>query len=47
MDEIVKISKKHKIYLIEDAQLALGAKYKNKLVGTFGIAAAFSFQGQS
>ena len=45
MDEIVKIAKKYKIYLIEDAAPAVGAKYNNKLVGTFGIAAAFSFQG--
>ena len=45
MDEIVKISKKYKIHLIEDAAPALGAKYNNKLVGTFGIASAFSFQG--
>lgn len=45
MDEIVKISKKYKIPLIEDAAPAVGAKYNNKLVGTFGIAAAFSFQG--
>ena len=45
MDEIVKIAKKYKIHLIEDAAPAVGAKYNNKLVGTFGIAAAFSFQG--
>jgi perosamine synthetase len=45
MDEIVKISKKYKIPLVEDAAPAVGAKYNNKLVGTFGIAAAFSFQG--
>jgi perosamine synthetase len=45
MDEIVKICKKNKIYLIEDAAPAVGAKFKNKLVGTFGVAAAFSFQG--
>ena len=45
MDKIVKICKKYKIHIIEDAAPALGAKYNNKLVGTFGIAAAFSFQG--
>jgi len=45
MDEIVKISKKYKVHLIEDAAPAVGAKFNNKLVGTFGIAAAFSFQG--
>ena len=45
MDEIVKISKRYSIHLIEDAAPAIGAKYNDKLVGTFGIAAAFSFQG--
>jgi perosamine synthetase len=45
MDEIVKIARKYKIHLIEDAAPAVGAKYNNKLIGTFGIAAAFSFQG--
>ena len=45
MDDIKKISKKYKIHLIEDAAPAVGAKYNNQLVGTFGIAAAFSFQG--
>ena len=45
MDEISQICKKKRIYLIEDAAPALGAKFKKKLVGTFGIAAAFSFQG--
>ena len=45
MDEVKKISKKYKIHLIEDAAPAVGAKYNHQLVGTFGIAAAFSFQG--
>lgn len=45
MSEILKISKKYKLFLVEDAAPALGATYKNKLIGTFGIASAFSFQG--
>tara|TARA_Y100000389_G_C17418184_1_gene495022 strand:+ start:34 stop:1155 length:1122 start_codon:yes stop_codon:yes gene_type:complete len=45
MKEIMKIAKKHKIHVVEDAAPAIGAKFKNKLVGTFGIASAFSFQG--
>ena len=45
MGEIMKIAKKNKIHVVEDAAPAIGAKYKNKLVGTFGIASAFSFQG--
>ncbi len=45
MDEIMKIANQKKIYVVEDAAPAIGATYKNKLVGTFGIASAFSFQG--
>ena len=36
MDKIVEICSKHKLYLIEDACDALGAKYDDKSVGTFG-----------
>lgn len=43
MDAINKIAKKHGLYVIEDAAQAHGAKYKGKKVGTFGIAAGFSF----
>lgn len=45
MDEIMRIANKNKIKVVEDAAPSIGAKYKNKLVGTFGIASAFSFQG--
>ena len=41
----MKIANKNKIYVVEDAAPAIGAKFKNKLVGTFGVASAFSFQG--
>ena len=41
----MKIANKNKIYVVEDAASAIGAKFKNKLVGTFGVASAFSFQG--
>lgn len=34
MDEILRIAKKHKIMVIEDACHALGAKYKNKKIGS-------------
>ena len=44
MDKIVKIAKKHNLKIIEDVAQAFGAKYKDKLLGTFGNAAAFSFQ---
>ncbi len=43
MDRVVEVCKKHNLILIEDCAHALGAKYKGKLVGTFGKAAFFSF----
>ena len=43
MDEILKICKKYKIYLIEDAAEVLGLKYKNKMCGSFGDISTFSF----
>ena len=43
MDSIISIAQKHKLYVIEDACQAHGAFYKNRRVGTFGIASAFSF----
>ena len=42
MDEIMKISKKYKVHIIEDACMGIGAKIKNKSPGTFGIVNAFS-----
>lgn len=43
MNEIMKIAKKHKLTVLEDACQAHGAEYKNKKAGTFGSCAAFSF----
>ena len=43
MDRIVKISKRYKLKLFEDAAQALGSKYKNKFAGTFGDASSISF----
>ena len=42
MDKIVKIAKKHNLYIIEDSAEAIGAKFKGKKVGSFGIG-CFSF----
>lgn len=42
MDEIVKFTNSKKILLIEDSAETLGATYKNKFTGTFGIG-CFSF----
>ena len=42
MDKIIKIAKKNKLYVIEDAAQGMGSYYKNKHAGTFGDIAAFS-----
>jgi dTDP-4-amino-4,6-dideoxygalactose transaminase len=42
MNEIKKIANKYNLYIIEDAAQAVGAKLKDKMVGSFGDAAAFS-----
>ena len=44
MDELIKISKKNNITLIEDAAHALGAKYKGKPIGGISDFSTFSFQ---
>ncbi|MBX9851396.1 MAG: dTDP-4-amino-4,6-dideoxygalactose transaminase [Cytophagaceae bacterium] len=43
MEEIMALVKKHKIFLVEDAALALNSYYKDKPLGTFGHFATFSF----
>ena len=43
IDEIVKIAKRNNLFVIEDAACALGAKIKDKPVGSFGDFASFSF----
>lgn len=43
MDSIMKIAKKHKLFVIEDAAQAHGARYKGKKLGTFGDYGCFSF----
>jgi dTDP-4-amino-4,6-dideoxygalactose transaminase len=42
MDKIMKIARKHKLWVVEDACQALGAKYKGKMAGTFGDMGCFS-----
>ena len=42
VQEIAKFAKQNKIFLLEDCSQAIGAKIKNKYVGTFGDIAAFS-----
>lgn len=43
MDEILRIAKKYKLCVIEDAAHAIGAKYKGKNAGTMGDFGSFSF----
>jgi dTDP-4-amino-4,6-dideoxygalactose transaminase len=43
MNEILAIARQHKLFVIEDCAQAHGAEYYGRKVGTFGVAAAFSF----
>ena len=43
MDPLLKIAKKYKLRVIEDAAEVLGLKYKNKECGSFGDVSTFSF----
>ena len=43
MDEILKIAKKYNLFVIEDAAHAIGAKYKDRFLGTLGDLGCFSF----
>ena len=43
MDRVLALCRKHDMVLIEDCCESLGAKFKGKAVGTFGIAGSFSF----
>lgn len=43
MNAVMKIARKHKLFVIEDACQAHGASFRGKKAGTFGDCAAFSF----
>jgi dTDP-4-amino-4,6-dideoxygalactose transaminase len=43
MDSLVQICHEHNLCLIEDAAQAVGGKFKNQALGTFGDAGCFSF----
>lgn len=43
MHKILQLVKKHNLYLIEDAALALGSKHHDQYTGTFGHLSTFSF----
>ena len=43
MDPIMDIAKKYNLYVVEDCAQAHGAKYKGRVIGSFGDVAGFSF----
>jgi dTDP-4-amino-4,6-dideoxygalactose transaminase len=43
MDELMEISKKNNLFVVEDAACGFAAKYKNVHVGNFGDTGCFSF----
>jgi len=45
MDRIMDISRRYGIPVIEDATESLGATYKERFTGTFGVMGVFSFNG--
>jgi perosamine synthetase len=45
MDPILELADKNKVYVVEDAAEAHGAKYKGRMVGSIGTCATFSFYG--
>lgn len=42
MDAILAVARKHKLAVVEDAAQAVGARYRNQRVGSFGVAGCFS-----
>jgi dTDP-4-amino-4,6-dideoxygalactose transaminase len=43
MDKIIELAKKYNLAIIEDSAQALGAEFKGKRAGSFGLAGCFSF----
>jgi dTDP-4-amino-4,6-dideoxygalactose transaminase len=43
MDALRSVAEKHHLPIVEDAAQALGSRFKGKMAGTFGVAAAISF----
>jgi len=45
MERLMEICRQHQLFLVEDCAEAIGSRYHNRLMGTFGDIAAFSFFG--
>lgn len=45
MDPILRIAKKHHLFIVEDNAQGLGSRYKGKITGSLGDIATFSFFG--
>lgn len=45
MDPLMEVANKNKIPVIEDCAESIGATYKSKMTGTFGLISTFSFFG--
>lgn len=45
IEDIMEVANRYEIPVIEDAAEALGSKYKNKALGTFGLMGVLSFNG--
>jgi len=43
MDRVAAIAEQHRLLVIEDSSQGLGAKFKGRCAGTFGLAGVFSF----
>jgi len=43
LDEVMRVAKKHRLWVVEDCCDALGSTYSGKLVGTFGHIGTLSF----
>lgn len=43
MDGLLDVSRRHGLFLVEDAAQAHGAFYQGRRIGSFGVASAFSF----
>jgi len=43
MEKLMAIARKHNLIIIEDAAQSLGASFKGKMAGSFGLAGCFSF----